>query len=75
MEAWELAASARRRQEAGDLDGAMRDVEAALRLDRRHAEAIHVRAHIWRDRGRLWRSIFDFRRAARLAPTDFRNFY
>jgi len=75
MEAWELAAIARKKQESGDLDGAMKDVEAALAIDPRHAEAIHVRAHVWRDRGRFWRSIRDFKRAAKLASADYRNFY
>src|SRR4029079_8399092 len=39
------------------------------------AEALHVRAHLRRDRGQLWRAIRDFKRAARLAPQDFRNYY
>jgi Tfp pilus assembly protein PilF len=75
MEAWGFASSARTKQEAGDLDGAMKDVEAALAIDRKHAEAIHVRAHVWRDRGRFWRSIRDFKRAGKLASADYRNFY
>src|SRR5438045_717610 len=45
MDANEYAARARQRQESGDLDGAMSDIREALRLDRRHAEAFHVRAH------------------------------
>src|SRR6185436_7433491 len=71
----QLASRARQRQESGDLDGAMSDVEEALRLDRRHAEAMHVRAHIRRDRGHFRRAIWDFKRAARRAPHDYRNFY
>jgi Tfp pilus assembly protein PilF len=69
------AARARQRQEAGDLAGAMEEVRQALRLDPRNAEAVHVRAHIRRDRGQFRRAIWDFRRAARLAPGDYRNFY
>ena len=75
MDENDYVSRARTRQEAGDLDGAMSDVDQALRLDRRHAEAYHVRGHIRRDRGRYWRAIRDFKRAARLAPLDYRNFY
>lgn len=65
-----LLVRARQRRAAGDLLGALRDLDAFLAGRPDHAAALVQRAWVLRDLGRVRAAAFDFDRAVALAPHD-----
>lgn len=61
---------AQQRRAAGDLLGALRDLDACLATRPDHAPALVLRAWVLRDLGRVHAAGFDFDRAVALAPHD-----
>jgi tetratricopeptide (TPR) repeat protein len=60
---------------AGDLSAAMRDCNAALKLDPRHAGVLQVRAMVYSDQGDNDRALADIEKAIKWAPTDGLGYY
>ncbi len=60
---------------AGDLASAMRDCDAALKLEPSHAGVLQVRAMVYTDQGDYDRGLADIQKAIKSAPTDGLNFY
>jgi tetratricopeptide (TPR) repeat protein len=56
------------RKRAGDIDGAIADYDAAIKLNPKDFFAFNNRGNTWRDKGALDRAIADYSEAIRLDP-------
>jgi tetratricopeptide (TPR) repeat protein len=56
------------RRDKGDLDGAIADYDAAIRLNPEYAYAYNNRGNAWYDKGDLDRAIADYDAAIRIDP-------
>ena len=72
MDAEALTESARQRRKAGDVEGALRELDEAIRLDPSFAEARLLRGVIGIDREDLAGALADLDEAIRLGPSEAR---
>ena len=61
------------RKQAGDLDGAIADYDAAIKLNPKDFFAFNNRGNTWRDKGDLDRAIADFNAALQTPPQRYNN--
>lgn len=70
----DYATCGRIRQDQGDLDGALDDLNEAIHLDPTHACFYNDRGGVWQEKGWLNKAIADFDEAIRLDPTNPTHF-
>ena len=56
------------RRRAKDIDGAIADYDAAIKINAKDQFAFNNRANLWRDKGELDRAVADYSQAIRIDP-------